>query len=90
MIYFTLNGVETKSGKVGMVTNESKTSFSSRISRWSREVVAEPIKPPGLRGVMLQTCHVAQPEVDACAAVSSRGAGCRVAHRFSVAIAGLG
>ena len=32
---------------------------------------------------MLQTCHMAQPEGDACAVVSSRGAGCRVVRGFS-------
>ena len=75
MIYFTLNGAETKSGRVGTVTNGPKTGFLSQISRRSREATAESIKPSEPRGVALQTCHMAQPDGDVCAAVSDRGAG---------------
>ena len=76
MIYFTLNGVETKFERVRTVTNSSEIGFSSQISHQSREATAEPIKPPEPRGVALQTCHVAQPEGNACEVVSGRGAGC--------------
>ena len=75
MFNFTLNRAETRSGRVGTVTNGLETGFPSRISRRSRGAAAEPIKPPEPRGAALQTCHVAQSESDACAGVSGRGAG---------------
>ena len=90
MIYFTLNGVETKSERVETVPNRLETGFPNRISHQSRKVVVESIKPPEPRGVALQMCHVAQPEGDACAAVSSQGASYRVVRTgFLVAVAGL-
>ena len=75
MIYFTLKRAETKFGRVRTVTNGLEIGFSSRISRRSREVAAEPIKPSEPRGVALQTCHVAESESDECAGISGRGAG---------------
>ena len=75
MIYFTLNGAETRFGRIITVPNRLEIGFPSRISHRSREAAAEPIKLPEPRGVALQTCHVAQPEGNACAAVLGRGAG---------------
>ena len=66
------------------MTNRLEIGFSSRISRQSRESAAEPIKLPEPRGAALQTCHVAQPEDDACVGVSGRGTGYRIAREFQV------
>ena len=75
MFHFTLNRAETRSGRVGTVSNRLETGFPSQISHRSRGAVAEPIKPLEPRGAALQTCHVAQSESDACAGVLGRGAG---------------
>ena len=50
MIYFTLNEVEIKYGRVETLPNRSEVGFPSWISRQSREAAAKPIKPLEPRG----------------------------------------
>ena len=52
MIYFTLNGVKIKSGRVGTMQNRSKIGCPSRISRQSREAAVGADQAAGAEGVL--------------------------------------
>ena len=84
MIYFTLNGVEIKFGRVGKVSNRSEIGFPSRISHWSQ------LSRQSRGEFCARICHVALLGAAACA--SRSWAEARVvgsSASFQVAVAGL-